>query len=114
MRALNDTRRTVVAERVEEAASLRARLRGLLGRDGLEPGTALLIRPCSSIQSFFMRFTFDAAFLDGRGRVLHLVERMRPFRLSRWVPRARAVLELPAGALARSGTRVGDVVRFEQ
>lgn len=113
MRVLNDTRHSVVAEQVEVAESLRARLKGLLGRDGLKPGTALLIRPCTSIHSFFMRFVFDAVFLDSDNRAVHLIEFMRPWRLSRWLPRARAVLELEAGALARSGTQAGDLLRFE-
>ena len=39
-------------------------MRGLLGRDGLEPGDGLLITKTGSIHMFFMRFAIDAVFLD--------------------------------------------------
>ena len=43
-------------------------MRGLLGRDGLEQGEGLLLRPASSIHTFFMRFPIDAVFLDREPR----------------------------------------------
>ena len=55
---------TVVCERCTLADSPVARMRGLLGRDGLEQGEGLLLRPASSIHTFFMRFPIDAVFLD--------------------------------------------------
>ncbi|MBN2498604.1 MAG: DUF192 domain-containing protein [Deltaproteobacteria bacterium] len=114
MRIINTTRDRVLADRAQEARTVGARMKGLLGRDGLEPGQALLIRPCSSIHSFFMRFVFDAAFADARGEVLHVIHCMRPWRISRIVPRAQVVIELPAGVLEQTGTRVGDRIRFER
>ncbi|MBW2700015.1 MAG: DUF192 domain-containing protein [Deltaproteobacteria bacterium] len=87
-------------------------MKGLLGRDGLDDGEALYITPCTSIHSFFMRFVFDAVFLDKQNRVLHCIHRMKPWRLSRLVPSAAGVLELPAGKLEATGTRVGDVLEF--
>src|SRR5437667_363339 len=44
-------------------------MRGLLGRDRLEPGEGLLLRPASAVHTFFMRFPIDAVFLD-RGLVV--------------------------------------------
>lgn len=60
----------------------------------------------------FMRFAIDAVFLDRDGRVVRAVPDLRP-----WVPivaarAADAVLELPAGTIGRTGTQVGDVLRF--
>ena len=113
-RVLNTTRGTVLAERLELATSVLARMKGLLGRKGIEPRHGLLIRPCSSIHSFFMRFEFDAVFVDRQWKVVHLIRRMRPFRMSRVVRGAGAVLELPAGTIDDTGTGVGDVLRLEQ
>jgi uncharacterized protein len=114
VRVLNRTRGQVLAERAWEALSAGARMKGLLGRDGLAASEALYIRPCTSIHSFFMRFVFDALFVDRDGRVLHAIRRMRPWRLSRIVLAAEGVLELPAGALETSGTEVGDQLVFER
>lgn len=114
MRVLNQTRATLLAEHAREARSVRARMKGLLGLDGLGQGEGLYLRPCTSIHSFFMRFVFDAAFVGADGRVLHAIRRMRPWRLSRIVPSAEGVLELPAGVLEASGTLPGDRLVFER
>jgi len=113
LRVLNQTRGQVLAERAWEALSAGARMKGLLGRDGLAAGEGLYIRPCTSIHSCFMRFVFDAVFVGQDGRVLHAVRRMRPWRLSRIVLAAEGVLELPAGVLEATGTEPGDQLVFE-
>ncbi len=79
----------------------------------MEPGEGLLLDPCSGIHSFFMAFPFDAVFLDPEGTVVHLVRRMAPFRMSRYVFKARTVLELPAGAIDETGTQLGDRIVVE-
>ncbi len=95
------------------ATSLWARSKGLLGRKSLEQGEGLLIDPCSGIHMFFMAFPIDAVFVDKQGTVVHLVLGIRPWRISRYVLRARAVLESPAGTIAETGTHVGDRLLFE-
>jgi uncharacterized membrane protein (UPF0127 family) len=56
----------------------------------------------------FMRYPIDAAFLDARGRVVDVAGHLRPWVPVRAALRARDTLELPVGALAASGTQVGD------
>ena len=114
MRIVNTTRDTILAERAWRAVTLRERMKGLLGKDKLEEGRALLISPCTSIHSFFMRFRFDAAFVDPDGVVLHMIHSMKKWRMSKWVARARGVIEFPAGVLERSGTQRGDKLKFEE
>ena len=101
-----------MADKAWEARSLRSRMKGLLGRDGMEAGEGLYIRPCSSIHSFFMKFRFDAAFVDDEGRVLHVIRAMKPWRISKIVAGAVGVVELPVGVL--EGTAVGDRLEFER
>ncbi len=108
----NRSQNTVLAGKAEKTLSARERMKGLLGRDGLGDDEGLYITPCTSIHSFFMRFVFDAAFLDKQNRVLHCIHRMKPWRLSKLVPSAAGVLELPAGKLDATGTRVGDILEF--
>jgi uncharacterized membrane protein (UPF0127 family) len=97
-----------------ERASTRAeRRKGLLGRDSLEG--ALVIERCRWVHTIGMRFPIDVAFLDADGLVIRTVQMPRQ-RLGLPVPRARAVIEAEAGAFARWGVHVGDVieVRDEQ
>jgi hypothetical protein len=76
------------------ARSLRARLKGLAFA---APGTALLIPRCRSVHTFGMRFALDLVWLDARGRVLAVDERVPPRRV-RSRRDATAVLEVPAGS----------------
>jgi uncharacterized membrane protein (UPF0127 family) len=104
----------VLADRVERAVSVRARLRGLLGRDGLAEGDALAIEPCTSIHTFFMRFAIDVVFVARDGRAVRAISSMKPWRATRIYPAAALVVELPAGTLARTDTREGDALAFEE
>jgi len=96
---------TVVCARCEVARSPFARMRGLLGRDGLEPGEGMLFPGTGSIHMFFMRFPIDAVFCDRELRVLEVARGLKPWRTAS-ARRARAVVELPAGAAA--GLEPGD------
>ena len=81
----------------EVAETFAERMRGLIGRDGLEPGTGMLIPRCNCIHTCFMRFPIDATFLDGRGAVVKVVRDIRPWRLFVWGGfRASQVLETAA------------------
>jgi uncharacterized membrane protein (UPF0127 family) len=98
---------TVVCERCTLADSPLTRLRGLLGRDGLEQGEGLLLRPASSIHTFFMRFPIDAVFLDRSLVVLGIADGVEPWRAASQRG-AKAILELPAGESSRRGLAVGE------
>ncbi len=106
--AINLTRGTGLTHCARVADSPASRVVGLLRDTMLAHGDGLWIVPCNSIHSFFMKFTFDAVFLDQHQRVVHLVREMKPWRLSRIVFRARSVLELPPGLIAQSHTELGD------
>ncbi|MFV0523781.1 MAG: DUF192 domain-containing protein [Acidimicrobiales bacterium] len=80
---------------------------GLLGRNGIEG--ALLIRRARSVHSFGMRFDLDVAFLDRDGRIIRMV-RLRRWRLTAPVWRAKAVIEAEAGAFGLWELQIGDVV----
>ena len=114
IRLVNRTRGALLAERVEHAVAMAERLRGLLGRSELAAGNALAIAPCAAIHTFFMKFAIDAVFLDGSGRVVRALPALRPWRATRFHRRAAQVVELPAGTLARTGTREGDQLAFER
>jgi hypothetical protein len=76
-------------------------MRGLLGRDGLQPGRAMLLERANSVHTFGMRFTILVAFLDRNYRVME-TRVLPPNRLAR-NPRARHTLELAAGERVEVG-----------
>jgi uncharacterized membrane protein (UPF0127 family) len=98
---------STVCERCLLAETPLTRLRGLLGRAGLERGEGILLRPASSIHMWFMRFPIDAVFLDSENRVLRIAAQLKPWRIA-GCRGAKAVVELPAGECERVGLRPGD------
>jgi uncharacterized protein len=118
IRAVNQTRGTVLCERLEDAGGLGGQSRGLLGRDGLEPGTGMLFEngrftPMMWMHMFFMRFAIDIVFLGRGGKVVKVNRNLKPWRVSSMVFGARVAVELPAGAAEASGTEPGDQIKFE-
>jgi uncharacterized membrane protein (UPF0127 family) len=97
-----------VAVRVQRADRAWSRMVGLLGRRSLAEDEGLLLTPCTSIHTFFMRFPIDVLYLDREHVVLKAVRALRPFRFSACLRGCHSVLELPAGAIEASGTQVGD------
>lgn len=97
----------VLATTLEAALDSRSRRRGLLGRESLEPGHALLIAPCAAIHTFAMRFAIDVVFLRRDGRVRRVCRGVRPGRIA-VAPGAYAVVELAAGALDDVDAAAGD------
>lgn len=81
------------------------RLKGLLGRDGIDG--AYLIRPAMSVHTIGMRFAIDVAFCSKELTVID-VATMKPNRVGFIRPAARCVIEAEAGAFERWGLRTGD------
>jgi uncharacterized membrane protein (UPF0127 family) len=94
-----------IAEPCEVADSVVSRFKGLMGRRGLPSGHGLLLEPCNSIHTFFMRFPIDVVYL-GRGAkpgeysVMAVRNGVKPWRMDFPIFGAKAVLELPTGGAA--------------
>jgi uncharacterized membrane protein (UPF0127 family) len=101
----------VVANRIELALDSRSRRRGLLGRDTLDKGAALIIAPCNSIHTFFMRFAIDVVFVARDGRVLKTCAGLVQWRIAFSIG-AFAVIELPVGAISLSESKPGDILQL--
>jgi uncharacterized membrane protein (UPF0127 family) len=108
LRIDNLSKHTVLAERGELANTPWRRMKGLLGRDGLAAGEGLVLQPCQSVHTWFMRFPIDVLHVDRQGIVRRIVHGLPPNRLGPIVWRGRLVIELPAGVAARTSTEVGD------
>jgi uncharacterized membrane protein (UPF0127 family) len=108
LQVTNLTRGSEVAAHVRRADRAWSRLVGLLGRRSLAEDEGLLLTPCTSIHTLFMRFPIDILYLNREHAVVKAVKDLRPFRASACLRGAHSILELPTGAIEASGTQVGD------
>jgi hypothetical protein len=104
---LNARTDAIVASAVEVASTRASRRRGLLGRDALDACTALILSPCWTIHTAFMRFPIDVAFVGRDGRVVRVAQDMAPWRVAA-APSASVTIELAAGVLHARDVQVGD------
>lgn len=96
-----------LADRVEPAFDSKTRKKGLLGRDSLPDGGAVVIAPSQAIHTVGMRFPIDIVAASRDGRVVKVRERVGAWRVVlAWS--AFAFIELAAGTCTRVGVRVGD------
>ena len=114
MKIINNSKNTVIADAARVADTWLSRMVGLLGRDNLPVGEALVITRCRSIHMFFMRFAIDVLFVDKSDRVVGLVENIQPFRLSPIFLSSSRAVELPAGTIAATRTSRGDQLEWRE
>jgi uncharacterized membrane protein (UPF0127 family) len=97
----------VIADQLLTAFDSGSRRKGLLSHVSLPQSTALIIAPTNAIHTFFMKFPIDIVFVSRGGRVLKIRSGVPAWRMTGSL-RAFAVLELAAGSLDGSDTKVGD------
>ncbi len=103
---------TTVAHHLVHANTFWRRLRGLMFRSRPLDDEALLLTPCQSVHTCFMRFPIDVVFADADGTVVAIHAKMPPFRATRLYSDAHHVFELPSGTAERLGLTVGDQVSW--
>jgi uncharacterized protein len=114
MKAVNITRNKMLATTLSVADTFGSSLLGLMGRGCLPLGEGLWIIPCQSVHSMWMRFPIDVVFLSSQRSIIHLVENMKPFRITKYVSAAESVIELPASTIAATQSRIGDRVKITE
>jgi uncharacterized protein len=112
--AVNVTRNKTLANSLLVADTFLSSLLGLMGRRCLPVGQGLWINPCQSVHSMWMRFPIDVIFLSNQKSIIHMVESMKPFRLTKYVSESRSVIELPANTITTTQTQVGDRVEITE
>jgi uncharacterized membrane protein (UPF0127 family) len=93
-----------------EASGFWQRLKGLMLSAPLPDDYAFLIRQCSSVHTFFMRYPLDLAYLAGDGQIVKLERNVPPWCVSWGGVSARHTLEMSVGGIDRWGLSVGKTV----
>jgi len=101
----NKTKQRVLAADLTVADTLYTRLRGLLGKKHLSQGSALWIKDCPSVHTFFMNFNIDVIFLNEQMQVTRVVKDLPPWRCTRFFQfKNKSCIELS------SSTQISDLV----
>lgn len=87
-----------------------SRLKGLIGTKTLQPGSGMVIRPCRTIHTCFMRFNLDLIFVSRNDQVCAIIENLPPYRITPIIKPSYYVIELPAGTIQNSQTQIGDLI----
>jgi uncharacterized membrane protein (UPF0127 family) len=96
-----------LATNAEIAGSSSSRRKGLLGRESLAAGHALVIAPTQGVHTFGMQFPIDVVGVGRDGKVVS-IRRSVPRRRIVFSLRAFAIVELAAGATDQAGLEVAD------
>ncbi|MGA8430868.1 MAG: DUF192 domain-containing protein [Candidatus Sulfotelmatobacter sp.] len=113
--AFNRTRQAYLATELSLADTHWSRLRGLMGASERDfgNGRGLWIVPCRGVHTLAMRFPIDVLYLSKAGTVVHIEQKLRPWRFAPIRMQAATVLELPSGKAVETATAVGDKIEIK-
>lgn len=112
----NLTKNTIIAEKELIACSLFDRGTGLLCKKfSHEKMDAMIFERCSSLHTFFMKYKFDAFFVDKSKKVIKLYKDASPWRIFSagfGIFSECTAIECPSGTIDRSNTALGDIIEW--
>ena len=103
----------IIASDIYIADNFFTRFTGLLNKTELPTDTGLWIIPCNSIHTIGMKFNIDVIFLNKENTVVHLMEDVKPYRLSPIIISAHSVVELLPGTIKNTGTQTGHQIEIK-
>ncbi len=117
-RLVNLTTGKLLASDAEVADTFWRRFRGLMLRRRFKRGKALLFKFPKpgrySVHMFFVRFPIDLIYLDSNFTVVEIRKRLKPWRIYRPKRIANYLIEIPAGQVSCTRTRVGNKILLKK
>lgn len=114
MNIYNSTQNNLIADNVKLADNFVTRTFGLIPRASISDEEALVIKPCCSIHTFFMRFKIDVLFVNNKGKIVGLHENVAPNRILPIYLASDYVIELSAGQILRKNIQKGDIIQINE
>ena len=96
---INANNGDVLLDQLEIADTFWKRLKGLQFRSALPPSSGLLLSPCSSLHTCFMRFPIDVLMLDVNRVVIGTRSGIQPWRTVLCESGTKQVIEINPHAL---------------
>ena len=113
MKIINTTKNVILADNVVVAQTTVSRLKGLLFYKEFRNREALIIKPCNSIHTFFMRFPIDVIFVGSNDKILKIHQGIKPFKVTPVYFKSKFVIELPAGIVEATNTTESDILSIK-
>lgn len=100
----NATSKFDYGDKVLLASSVWDRLIGLMFKKEMQDSRknffdGLILDPCNSIHTCFMRFDIDVIFLDSSNQIIKIYQNLKPWRMTPLFWKARKVIEFKAGKI---------------
>lgn len=113
MKVYNSTQNNLIADKAEVADNFVTRTFGLIPKSSLNEGEGLIIKPCNSIHTFFMKFAIDVIFVNKKNEIVAFYENVKPWRILPIHFSSHYVIELPAGTITAKNLAKHDIITTE-
>ncbi|RKQ33297.1 DUF192 domain-containing protein [Oceanobacillus halophilus] len=113
MQLINVNTDQMIADDVKSAYTFMSRFKGLMMKKSIAENAGLHISPCSSIHTFFMKFSIDIIYLNQNNEIVGIEESLEPGKIGKRFADAKSVIELPAGTHKRTSTVIGQKVALQ-
>lgn len=110
MKIYNSSQNNIIADDIKTAENFFSRSVGLLSKNSLSEYEALIIKPCCSIHTFFMKFKIDVLFVNKNNEIIALYENVKPFRILPIHFSSSYVIELAGGSISDKQITKGDLI----
>lgn len=114
MNIYNSTKNNLIADDAKLANTFFTRSVGLLSKDSILENQALIIKPCFSIHTFFMRFAIDVLFVDKKNRIVAMYENVQKNRILPMHLSSLYVVELSTGQISRKNIEKYDIIQINE
>lgn len=109
MALINITKKTTITKDLKVVASFLDKLFGLLNPNNPR---SLLFQTRFGIHTFGLNHNIDVLVLDNKNQIKKTKKCLKPNHFFFWNPKYKIVIELPSGAIIKSKTQAGDLVKF--
>lgn len=113
MKLYNSTKNNTIADKVKIADNFITRTFGLIPRKSISDDEALVIKPCCSVHTFFMKFPIDILFVDRKNKIIALYENIPKNKILPVHWKAMYVIELKSEQISDKNIEKFDIIRIE-